>query len=637
MAFATNPYDNSDDFVADGSTGPKPAVTLTITKLLTTHPGKAATGSRKDIQTSEPLGVGVSFTLQEVKPAGSAQPDTMKPGTPSTYELVKDAAGVPIVYKGVTNNVGQITCGSDAAYGIWKRTDSVGNPTTAVGAFPDGEHYYLLTETDSPYAAPGSTGQASYERSEPSIFDLPHRASYKDSNDKTVNGLVYKVSIFLKNVAADSKGDLTKRAVSINGNADAPQVVKVGDIITYAIEQKLYVDPTPIPADSKLDLAEIANLRASGDSTNPYFTFADQLPSVLSLSSGPSLELLWDQDGIPQSMLLTGPPARSGVSCGSTTSSGITSVSCSLSATDDVIDTLNHHPASSQVSNVRLRLQLSAQLTTASSNAASAQGRLVNEAHTNFRDLPSGSFLGQDFTAQSRLLSAGFQFVVTDLSGSTGLPGAKFRLTEPGNPDNYLCADGKFYKESEAAGAGIQIIEAVSNTDGVVTFVGLPLFDSGAPAVASAANNRLRFELVESHPPLVGSTQYEGPTVPFGMVDFSAFAGEKLSKLQVSKTINKSGLTQQGSFSFGRFAANIANPSPHKDTDGNSITLGVINWAPEKGEIQPVGTVNAIPLTGGRGVAIFLIAGLLLMVASYGMKHIHTPRMQQVRHRRSSK
>ncbi|BDR52199.1 hypothetical protein KIM372_01060 [Bombiscardovia nodaiensis] len=519
----------------------------------------------------------------------------------------------------------------------------------------------------------------------------------------SVDGFVYNVHVYPKNV---NNSQILKKVTNVtdaSGAARTGQVAQIGDRVFWEITQRLYDGKTAASSgDGKLDLSEINVAKTTSPST-VVMTIADRQPMRTKLSPGSAfITLTWIEDGSSKSLNLAASNGTGGWAAsdyldvtGGTYSWPNNNVKRSkngpASLTGDilppardtvdnnhefvswgeiyelkakVLDAMNYAPTHAY-SDIELHIPYESRLTAPTGvhvNDAEAYpvGYLENTvASDNIDNYGRMS----TFTATAALPSPGFQFVKTNLKDSAKDPTLKgaaegiFRLTkydastQTVSKTEFLCDDNQFHPDKDANGVqiiqpdgtrGIHALEARSNQDGIVTFVGLPLFDG---ETVTADVSRLKFGVMEYKPakypnpnfdpgqPENAATNprkldYRSPSEAFGYIDFSGFAGKTRSDFASSNTPIAASLEN---LNFKDYATNnmpTDATSPFKDLKGNTIvsykkpdntlvTKGLVNWRQDQNDPAIVG---ALPLTGGPGIVTMLVAGLVIMLVglAYG-------------------
>lgn len=577
---------------------------LEVVKYVTTTPGgNAPTGSVNDarLHVNKNTAANVTFVLREVKAVGSKDPSTMNAADSSTYENV--AGGTK--YAGTTDGNGKIVTGTSSSpngSGIWRVATSVTDNIAAAkngtpATFPSGQHWYLLEEIQAPDG---------YEKAENTIFGLPYLTTGKTSDGKDALGYLYNLHIFPKN---HSSGQLEKNAsaidrgsrgtfVPVQGNKD--KHVQIGDSVRYEIVQNID-NGKGSKGDGKLARDEIA---PNGDTLK----ISDRLSAALEYKDT-AVRVVYTANGaqattnVPATNYrIVGPdganPARlvdpSLPMFAAPTSPGTQYVSVIFSGNAF----LNGVPTT-DVSNIQVIVTITTKVKSTNDSVGSTPGKLVNSAAADFQDNANttdpnnpGKPKPLDPPAKNELGAAGFQVGKVNHSDNKPLAGAVFRLTDQNDPDAYLYNDGNFHKESDSAVAGLTVVEAESNIEGVVTFTALPVTDPTDPA---RVGGNLKYALKEYKAP----KDHALIQTPFKLIDFSSYAGTWEDALAG----HPAGITPpMDQLNLGKYAA-----MPMM-VNGKSIDKVIANWKNDE-EGKPIG----LPLTGGKGIILLLIVGLAIM------------------------
>lgn len=586
--------------------------TLELVKYVTSSLSDGApTGSISDAQNSKSTAPNVNFVLTEVQPRGGADPSTMKADNPLTYEEVVPTAK----YSGTTDGNGKIVTGGTVptgAVGVWRNasnsSDTVGAAKTGtIAVFPTGQHWYLLTETES-------TTPENHKKADNTLFGLPYLTTGKQAGTSGgyESGYVYNLHIYPKN---HSSGQLEKNATEIDrgstgnfkpvkGNED--KHVQIGDSVKYDILQNIE-NGNGVPGDGKLYRGKI------GD-TGPQLKISDRLTSALAFGDA-TARVSYVANGTKFENPVTGvrvegpnannpkrlaDPTQTMFAGPATATDGTTYVSVIFDGNAWVSPPM---VPTEGVSNLQVIVTIKAKVVSANDSVGGTPGKLTNSANADFPDNannkdttnPSDPNKPKPLNppAKDEIGAAGFQVGKVDHSSNTPLAGAVFRLGKIGEPDQYLFSDGKFHKDGESSATPI---EATSDARGVVSFVALPVSD---PNNASNIAASVQYTLKEYKAP----KDHDLIPVGFKMIDFSQYGGQSWGAAMAA---HPAGITpDMNKLNLGTYEAVGANI---KNNDGDAVTKVIANWKnDEKG--KPIG----LPLTGGKGIILLLIVGLAIM------------------------
>ncbi|RBP99605.1 isopeptide-forming domain-containing protein [Bifidobacterium xylocopae] len=667
---ATTTYDTADEFL--GGDAPDKAGKLTLTKVLTKAAGKKSTGSVRDAPTSPKLGAGVTFVLTRVTPKAGRTPGSMDPKTDSYVRT-------GTVYKGKTDAQGLITNGDSSSVGDGFWRDSAGNiiPGFPVDSANHSSYYYLLEESDmdNPYTRPDNPlFNPAYTKAEPSIFDLPYRATNVTTNrdaagtvtsTSSEDGFVYNLHIYPKNV---NESQIAKDAVKVtapDGTARPGNLAQVGDTVTWKVTQKLYDDTRAggMNGDGRIQLSEIRD----GGRPGLFMKATDRVPAALTyVNQPPHLDLSWTEDGtqhtedITTGGYVTIDPRPGSDGNVNKRSDSLQGTAMTTGPVKDMLtfpdleknstvltvkwysnwngrglgELAGHYDAAKTYTDIKLELTYDTKVSGSDDGEASPMGLLTNAIASDNAD----NATHDPYYATASVPTAGLQFAKTnkkDQKDTTlkGLAGAVFRLTPVGDKTRFLGSDGKFYAEGATLPSGVTALEATSNSKGVVSFVGVPIVDSATGKVY-ADRNKLQFGLLEvtkpKYDPTGGTsptTDYRAPSIAFGTVDFSKYqsaepgtltegAGADIAKLDFKDYATKNMPT--------------GDTSPFKNMRGDVIGKGLVNWRQDQEDPAKVG---ALPLTGGQGILFMLIVGLLVMFAGLAASKYRERRQSHAIHR----
>lgn len=615
MAFASTAnaatYSAADDFEAGALKSTK-TPELTVKKYWSNVQGSTmSTGSEQDDNlrdSSAQPAEGVVFSLQEVTPVNGASESTMDQNNSSTYHKTGT------IYYAVTNASG-IAESWGTTYTPAPANNPAGATVTDITTLPAGHHFYLLHEEYSPKAN-------EYNKAEDSIFDLPYRAVNADGTTKT-DGYVYHLHVFPKNV---SSNPITKQITSITENNGTQQttMAKVGDTVNYRIVYRYdgYQRPENTPdagfywSDNQFnggDVRIVDRLSASFGQPRQTETPAVKFDvngvehtayvstyATTALTQAPSTPNGFD--GQPIFNDTSRVPSDARYFIWNFFDGRNVLVSGSDGNGPNVTIPTN-------ATNIRIVLNLQADLVSTNDDDSHAEGTLVNDVAFSNGKHHQGQNTGT--TA-----SAGVQFGKSDTAGNP-LKDVRFRLVNPANHQEFLCTDGQFHAPNEDGtfAAGETPVEATSNVRGVVTFVNLPIFDtetSGDHAGQAHfhAANLLSFDVIEMNAP----DGYDRPNVTFGTVSFASHAGQYVSQRQDGTAFTPD--DPQLNFNEWSAATKITDPAAvgrlanFTDINNKKIptTKILVNW--KHGE---PGKPIHLPLTGGQGIVLLLVLGAAIM------------------------
>ncbi|BDR53966.1 hypothetical protein KIMH_00770 [Bombiscardovia apis] len=682
----TYTYDTVDQFIAGTSATQNGK--LTVTKLLTKQGGVKATGADKDKNSApsgEP-GVGVPFQLTRVEPKPGVTAGGMKPNEEATtFNRVSP------VYRGTTDATGTIKNGTGTGIGFWQNVTAGG---AAVPNFPKDNgagvaYYYLLEEltTGNPYLGhDNSETDINYSIAEKSIFDIPYRATNtKTTKDgagnvvgtpTTEDGFVYNLHVYPKNVLESKLSKKVVKVTNFDGSVTRPgKVAQIGDKITWEITQKLYDGNlgSSLNGDGKLDLGEIRGAAANVD----VLKIADRQPMAQDGQTGVKVKLNWTDNGQPASQDLDDRASNPAGSYTVDTLEGNLGRNTYGSATGDLLPasgdtadtnhdftswgkvyTFRNYSIAESIGTLAGRYQPGHTYTdifltiTYNTQLLDQSTTGVKSAHVNSGEADPAGYLTNTVASDNidnyskapvrfnvALPTPGFQFAKSNkVDGNTtlaGVSGAVFRITKTGTKNQFLCDDGQYHVDSDikpSGTGGVHALEARSNKDGVVTFIGLPIIDSSTNAVyANTAQNidKLQFGILEYTRPVYDNPNYdpgqpvdpvnnpekltyEGPSDSFETISFISYAGKTRSELEAAGqgiAGDVSGLNFKD-YKTPNIPTNGTNP--FKNAKGEEIRLALVNW--RKDQKDPA-IVGALPLTGGRGIMWMLVAGVSIMFA----------------------
>lgn len=611
-------YTTKDNFIA-GDLQTNVPVNLNITKYKQGAQGVNPTGSANDAAKigADAMPVqGVDFTLFEVSV------DTANNCKATDLLITAQNPG--------TTTAPTVKCGivNPTPYGT-KTTDGNGQ-TSFTWPSLSAVKYYVLQESKGP-------AQGGVVLSQDSLFGLPfYTTNHVDATNTDQTGYVYNVSVFPKNVSSSQ----------ISKSVSGPAVVQAGNTLTYNIGQRIYnkankdvptgVTPTPDPTkpgDGYLDYSEINSTATTP--IQPQVRIVDRLSSALSIQGSPAVS--WscvDASNNP----LTGTLAAGTDYVASTTANDpqrLTGNGGGPVFQDKISGAGNNYvtvdlwtdgasPATNTAAakfltatancstGLTIHVQLKAQVTTSGDGTSAPVGSVQNTAAVDVFDGTKAPVIpGGDASVKSA--SAGFQFAKTDETSAKAVPNAVFRLVKPGT-SAYLLQDGTFTSTTNQPSATNPYFNATSNSAGVVNFVGLPLFkaadydSTGQLKPTTPTDSQWltdttlgsggKLDLVE----VVTPTGFTNPGVSFGTVDFSKYIGQTANQISALGSVTPADYSgifgQQYTADASIVSTNFA------DSTGAKISIGLKNFAH-----PPIG----LPLTGGQGILIFLIAGAAVM------------------------
>ncbi|AKV55804.1 hypothetical protein BACT_0062 [Bifidobacterium actinocoloniiforme DSM 22766] len=647
----TSTYTTDDDFLPGDTPDSTHPAKLVLTKLLTSKPGFTATGSIQDKTNSNmpdnQVGKGVPFKLTQITPPGGAHPGDMKPNQENTFVRRTE-------YVGMTDDSGVIQNGG-SGIGHWHTRSAGGyTDTTSLASFPHG--YYLLEEvtgpgSGNPYTDPSNPlFNPRYTPVEKAIYDLPYRSTNTTTpspggTPTPVEGFVYNLHIYPKNI---NDAQLIKQVVSVkkpNGASRDKNVAQVGDTVTWKITQKLYDDnhTTSPNGDGRLDLSEIPDTASTADA----LALVDVLPTSLDLVSGSvHVALSWTDNNVAHQPVTTGLPSfgdigRSNMSRPVAGHSQESMVDPSMRPDTQKQNRLlsfevkngsslktlyGNYVSGNTYTDIQVAITYDTKVTAEGDGDAGPMGLLTNVAVSD--NLDNSGSNSKPFSVAASVASPGFQFAKTNKAEAShvppitlaGVPGAVFRLTDPSDRTQFLCDDAAFHTDTQinSFGGRVKAIEATSNENGIVTFTGIPIVDDTANAVYSDAS-KLKFGMVEykkpqyctanCNTPSPTMTDYLAPSANFKTVDFSSLSGKPIADLQDTEV--KPDVSKLDFKDYKTPSMPTGTTSTFKNMRGDVITLGLTNWQQDQTDPAKVG---ALPLTGGRGILLMLIIGLIIMV-----------------------
>ncbi|AKV54994.1 hypothetical protein BACT_0360 [Bifidobacterium actinocoloniiforme DSM 22766] len=663
-------YDSAnDDFVAGATpvTGKRPK--LTLTKRLTQMDAHKATGSSQDAGKAVMApGIGVVFKLTEVTP-GPGGVAGMRPDQNRSYTRTSN------VCTGTTDAKGRIAVGGGTGSGVWIRNGIPAEFPGGVhyylleetsSPYDDGSPSgYAKTEAsilDLPYRATNTTRTMD--------------GSGQVTSTSNEEGFVYHLHLFPKNKTEQQLTKRAVGVMDSAGHNRSDLVAQVGDTITWEITQRFYDGNTGSHPnqDGRLDLQEMLSCPTPNLSApDECYEMEDRLPSSLQYQTGSSQVVgSWEDENGALNSTRMDTTANGSLRLplnplGSGNSDGVTHVAAgrcpgpqgngsppalmfdSWSSGTTFLYYKWGGPDLSQVfqpsqpvshRNMKMTITYKTKVTGVGDSEASPAGLILNAVHADHIDNVTKP---TPIAASAEVATAGLQFAKTNRQVDKGLVGAVFRLTKPDDGAGFLYSDGKFYKESDPKPEGVSVIEATANKiseeqslltghyakyqpkgQGIVTFAGLPIL--GEDGRVTTENSRLKFGLVEyragkehelsnsslsfnpSSNPYNNAPSYQFARKTFITVDFSAYSGESFEEI-VQARHGMAGDVPTNL--FGDYQADRAKVSAKfENAEGKNLTLGIVNWKSDEKDPTQVG---ALPLTGGVGIGLMLLAGLALM------------------------
>lgn len=601
-AAAATGWNTEDDYHAAFDPNLKPK--LTVTKYLSTTTGGAPTGSVDDATAASKdrtPAVDVVFNVFEVTPKSGTTFADIDPANDQTYVKVPNQS-----YAGITDGGGVIS--------TWFTANTDGSLDTAAGAreFPAGVHYYVMVENQSvsPSFQPGGryAGQG-YEAAQNSFFSLPFRT--QDNSNGREPGYLYHLHLYPKNV---NNSDITKQVTNwVDGSNQKQVLARPGDTITYKLNQKIYnehptfTSPNTSNKDGKLDVAELQasgiDLRVSDRLTTALEYQLDSESIQLVGGSAPMTLGSGDYDRnldekVPGSFQDDRTIHADKPLFPNDPKAGTKYLTFDFFKNPSAIK--SYISQNDTVKVFTLEITFKAKVTAAGDSTGASQGSLQNTVMSTNSDVGNGVNPGGRVDTPSA--TASFGKVTKD---GNPLGGAVFRLVDPTDDNKYLASDGNTYSINDLP-PGASFYSATSTTQGAVVFTALPILDS---------NNRGRYgnwRLEEWKAP----AGYNRPTVLFSKISFAPATATDydINGVDATDIVRHFGSTPLEAthkfLSFGQYNYKGGNPA---GTPANEITVGghkVGNYmANYTGGDGPV----TLPLTGGRGIALLLVIGLLVM------------------------
>lgn len=594
-------YEADDDFrpTLDNTIQPK----LTVTKYLSTKAGDPATGSSKDKPapgSGHNPAVGVIFNVYQVEPSGTLSVADIDPTNSSTY--VKTGNN----FAGETDGSGVIN--------DWFEPDTSGRPTSAAKSFPTGIHYFVMEEKQdiSPSFMPGGRyHDRGYEPAQNSFFSLPYRST-DGSQDP---GYIYHLHLFPKNV---NRSDLTKQVVNFtDGNGNEEVLAKPGDVIRYRLNQRIYnqgASGGAVAGDNKLDVAELStppdtDLRVVDRMTTALKMDPDSI--AVKLVGGAAEETLGKGADYTVAELDRSPNGY-GSASGTplfTDDPGAGTKYWTFEFFKSLATIQRYASTNSSVKQFTIEIEFNATVTAAGDSTAAAQGSIQNTVRSTNTD--KGTHVNPEGRTDTPSATASFGKV--DKTGK-GLGGAVFRLVDPTDDTKYLASDGNTYTETGKPTTAT-FYEATSNNQGAVVFSALPILTPNPTPGTEAVGRAGDWRIEERKTPTVAAGQeaYDRPSVMFSKVSFAAPSGgtEYVVGKTAKQIVDHYGTTPieatHDYLSFGRYAFTTTPTTP--------ITVGgrqVDDYLTNFKHSDPDAPIN-LPLTGGRGIILLLVIGLVVM------------------------
>ncbi|RBP99606.1 isopeptide-forming domain-containing protein [Bifidobacterium xylocopae] len=690
----TSTYTSEDEFIAGTTAEQSHPAKLTVTKLLTLTQGFKATGSVQDKNSpnipANQVAKDVPFKLTFVTPNG-VTPGNMKPDQERTFTrgityvgktnssgvIQNGGSGIGYWHTGSYDDTRSVASFPIGYYLLEEVTgDSSGNPYTN----PSNDLF-----------------DPTYAPAEKAIFDLPYRATNTTNPSgggapTSTDGFVYNLHVYPKNV---NYSQLSKRVVAVcqpnsvgggtgycsgTGPERPGKVAQDGDDVIWEITQKLY-DGNSDPAgalnnDSKLDLSEI---RAVTNTATTVLKIADRFPRNVALDSGygsgrgVTRTLSWKENGVQHaavndtstaalnSMSNAGNVARIGGAAGSMFPSFVMSPNYIAvewkGGSNNALGTLagNYRPG---VTYTDIKLTLTVRTTMLYGSGDSTNDSPLGwdsniAASDNIDNLRAGT---KSFKAVASLATPSVQFVKTNKRDDThplkGVSGAVFYLIKhDGDKTKFLynnrsgisgTAPGsqKYISMSEVDEVRIEkqkIVQGTSNSKGIVTFTGIPIIDPSTGKVYDDTS-KLKFDMVEYEKPKYNNPanpsgpmlDYQAPSIAYQTIDFSQYAGKSTVELEAAGLGVPADMSKLNFKDYKTPNMPTGPTSPFTNLKGDPVTLGVMNWQQDQTDPAKVG---ALPLTGGRGILLMLIVGLIVMLIGLLVSKRHERRMARGAHR----
>ncbi|MEK0307021.1 hypothetical protein [Bifidobacterium favimelis] len=594
---------------------------LTVVKYLSLKQGITPTGSSQqgaELAKDNTPGKEILFELQKIKPDGPISAVDAQAGT--GYK-VDTGFGVEGSLVGLTDNSGTITDWRKPGANRLPTGDPVDLPKiTQEGTAPDtwySPSYFILKEdTDnSPAFQKGVYDKNSYKKAENSLITLPYQTvnvtSYDDGTKDSAVVNVFHLHVFPKNI---STKQINKRVTGITGSDGQPKEVPVaGDKISYEITQHVtnkYGGASHTnDNDPELDVGDLD----PDNTTTPQLRIVDRMSSALKDMTNVKVSLK-KTDGSEIQQLVqdtdywftSSPdvPARIQAGGGTMFDANEAGPGTMYYVFDFFKNPTSFKGYMNGVTEANIVIDFTTTVTSSGDSTNAAPGTLSNSVAVDHVGLKGddGKPTDPDHN-DTKTMTAGAQFGKVD-KGGTPLEGAVFRLSQgivdgKDMHNTYLATDGKFHPEGNLP-AGVSFYEATSTHNGIVTFVGLPVFETKDGKTAVQAD--LVWNLSEVKAPA-------GFTIPDDYfkeaISFKKVGGQTVD--QLIKQTNSNALSADVTIPKGyNYTGSLDGIT---DDQGTAVSQAVINFKPgEPG--RPI----TLPLTGGRGIILLLVVGALIMV-----------------------
>lgn len=591
QASALGEADNFHEGAIDSKIEPK----LTVTKYLSGRTGNAPTGSITDAPAS---GSGVTtakdivFDLTEIEPKTTVA--DINPNLPSTYNPSTRTDAIKAT--GITDGDGVI----NSWYKAQTSGANQGQPDTSKPVtLPGGLHYFLLEEnrTASPaFKAGGTLDPNKYAESAKSFFGLPYKTT-----DGTKDGYIYHLHVYPKNV---SNSSVDKSVSAINGNANL-HVARAGDTITYKVTQKIYNTGTATPNDKKLDISELAggygdlrvvdkmgaSLKLDPNTVDASIkTSTTSLPLNASTAASPDYKVSTSTDKFDR--IANNAPAGSKLFASDNDSHA------TYTAFDFFRDASVIRRYLAGVTDQELTIVITYKATVTPNGDSSGAGGVVNSVESDIKDNSDGTGPVTPPGGGTVTASGSVAFGKLKKGSTSGtvepLEGAVFRLADPTDPAKFLDVDGTFKADGTD---GAKFFNATSNAQGLVAFTGLPILDGSGVGVAG------NWDVVEYSAP----SGFSRAPNPFAKVMFDNRVVGKSADDIVASFGNAPIQPDYTKLSFGTYGATTTPATPIK-FQNNDVAKYMMNYKTEDSD-----TPAGLPLTGGRGIILLLVVGVIIM------------------------
>lgn len=622
---------NADDDIVEGELAESMSnhiPHLTVVKYLSLKQGDTPTGSSQQgaaLAKDNTPGKEILFELQKINPTGPISSINIQSDSNPGYTVDK-AFGVDGSLVGLTNNSGTIT--------DWYKPDANRQPTgdpidlpkiNKKGSGNDtwySPNYFILKEdtANSPAFKNHIYDVNSYKKAENSLITLPYQTvnvttydgGSKDS--KVVN--VFHLHVFPKNI---STKQINKRVTAITGkDGQAKKVPVAGDKISYEITQHV-TNKYPggrtgtTDTDPELDVADLD----PENTTTAQLRIVDRMSSALKGMSDVSVSLkktdgsvlkalsetsdYWtaNSTAVPQTTDTTADPPKYMFDANE---AGPGTVYYTFDFFKDPKSFIGYMK---DVTEANIVIDFTTTVSSSGDSTNAAAGSLSNSVAVDHVGLKNskGSKTDPEHN-DTKTMVAGAQFGKVDTKG-TPLEGAVFRISKgidaSGNDahNTYLATDGQFHAEGSLP-PGETFYEATSTHKGIVTFVGLPVFETKSGTTQSVKVG-LVYNLSEVKAPA-------GFTIPDDYfkdaISFTKVGGQIVDDL-VKQTNSKALAAEVTIPESYRYKGSLSELT---DDQGTAVSQAVINFEPgEPG--RPV----TLPLTGGRGIILLLVVGALIM------------------------